>query len=109
MGSVSKLEEDRTLTAGSTGKSGAPALPVMDADLLRPGQQFGNYRIGELLGRGGMGEVFEAEDVESGRRVALKVLRLKLDSPDARKRFLREGRMAAAINHPNSVYIYGTE
>ena len=32
-----------------------------------------------------------------------------LDSPEARKRFLREGRLAASVNHPNSVYIYGTE
>ena len=56
-----------------------------------------------------MGEVYEAEDVESDRQVAIKVLGTRIDSPEARKRFLREGQMAAAINHPNSVYIYGTE
>src|SRR5208283_3436141 len=43
------------------------------------------------------------------RRVALKVLSHRLDSPDARERFFREGRLAASINHPNSVYIFGTE
>lgn len=63
----------------------------------------------QLLGRGGMGAVYEAEHLESGRRVALKVLGQSIDSPDARKRFLREGRLAASVSHPNSVYIYGTE
>ncbi len=56
-----------------------------------------------------MGAVYEAEHLESGRRVALKVLSRSLDSPEAQARFLREGRLAASVNHPNSVYIYGTE
>jgi serine/threonine protein kinase len=56
-----------------------------------------------------MGTVYEAEHLESGRIVALKVLSHALDSGEARKRFLREGRLAASINHPNSVYVYGTE
>ncbi len=56
-----------------------------------------------------MGAVYDAEDLDSGRRVALKVLSHTLDSPDARERFFREGRLAASINHPNSVYIFGTE
>jgi len=73
------------------------------------GQSFGPYRLVRLLGRGGMGAVYEAEHLESGRRVALKVLSHSLDSPEARGRFLREGRLAASVNHPNSVYIYGTE
>src|SRR5687767_10902204 len=70
---------------------------------------FGDYRILRLLGRGGMGAVYEAEHRENGRRLALKVLGHSLDSPQMRKRFLREGRLAAAINHPNSVYIFGTD
>ncbi len=56
-----------------------------------------------------MGAVFDAEDLENGRRVALKVLSQTLDSPEARERFFREGRLAASINHPNSVYVFGTE
>jgi serine/threonine protein kinase len=56
-----------------------------------------------------MGTVFEAEDLENGRRVALKVLSQKLDSPAARQRFFREGRLAGSINHPNSIYVFGTE
>jgi hypothetical protein len=56
-----------------------------------------------------MGAVFEAEETNSGRRVALKVLSQAFDSPEAHARFLREGRLAASINHPNSVYVFGTE
>ncbi|MGH7968805.1 MAG: serine/threonine-protein kinase, partial [Limisphaerales bacterium] len=77
--------------------------------LPQPGEQFGQYTIIRLLGAGGMGAIYEAQDLESGRRVALEVLSHTLDSPDARERFLREGRLAASINHPNSVYIFGTE
>ncbi|HWQ91282.1 MAG TPA: protein kinase, partial [Clostridia bacterium] len=83
--------------------------PLPPQDLLSPGQTFGQYRIVRALGGGGMGTVFEAEDLESGRRVALKVLSHALDSPEARQRFFREGRLAASINHPNSVYVFGTE
>lgn len=73
------------------------------------GEVFGGYRIGRELGRGGMGAVFEAEQLETGRVIALKLLNHQLDSPEARARFLREGRLAASINHPNSVYVFGTE
>ena len=75
----------------------------------QPGQTFGDYQIIRLLGRGGMGEVYEAEHVPSGRRVALKVMGHALNSDEDRKRFLREGRLAAAISHPHVVYIFGSE
>jgi uncharacterized RDD family membrane protein YckC len=71
--------------------------------------EFGGYRLLGLLGRGGMGTVYEAEQLITGRRVALKMLARQLDSPDMRQRFLREGRLAAGINHPNSLYIFGSE
>jgi eukaryotic-like serine/threonine-protein kinase len=77
--------------------------------LPQPGESLGHYRIERVLGEGGMGAVFEAEDIENGRRVALKVLGHRLDSPEARSRFFREGRLAASVNHPNSVYVFGTE
>jgi eukaryotic-like serine/threonine-protein kinase len=96
----------QTETAAPAAASGRTAPPRA---LPSAGDQFGSYRIVRELGHGGMGAVYEAEHLESGRRVALKVLSHKLDSPDARKRFLREGRLAASINHPNSVYVYGTE
>jgi serine/threonine protein kinase len=75
---------------------------------LQDGRTFGPYRIARLLGRGGMGEVYEAEEMESGRRVAIKVLlRSRLDSV-SRARFFREGRLAASVAHPHVVYVFST-
>jgi len=71
--------------------------------------EFGSYRLLGLLGRGGMGTVYEAEELTTGRRVALKMLGQQLDSPEMRQRFLREGRLAARVNHPNSLFIFGSE
>lgn len=73
----------------------------------RAGDRLGDYQLIRLLGQGGMGTVYEAEHVESGRRVALKVLSHSLDSDRARQRFLTEARLAASVNHVNSVYVYG--
>src|ERR1051325_4560496 len=79
------------------------------AVLPSPGQAFGAYRIVRALGQGGMGSVFEAEEQDTGRRLALKVLNHSLDSPGARQRFLREGKLAASVNHPQTVYVFGAE
>jgi hypothetical protein len=95
--------------AGPAGTLLVSAADVKLRGLPQPGEQFGHYTIIRALGAGGMGAVYEAEDLESGRRVALKVLSHRLDSPESRERFFREGRLAASINHPNSVYIFGTE
>src|SRR4029450_2486155 len=94
-----------TTSPAADGLHGAP----QDASYPEPGQRFGPYRIERLLGRGGMGEVYEAEHLEHGRRVALKVLSQRLSDPIDRARFLREGQLAAAVNHPHVVYIYGSE
>jgi len=68
---------------------------------------FGPYELCGRLGAGGMGEVYEARDTRLDRTVALKVLPADvLSSPDARARFLREAKLAAALNHPNIVTIY---
>ena len=91
-----------------TASPGDRAVEHRVGDRLTPGQAFGPYRIGPLLGKGGMGEVYEAEELESGRRVALKVLTHGLDDRN-RARFLREGRLAAAISHPHTVYVFGTD
>ena len=109
LGSRTEAGEAETmgLPGGTTGLSGTSAPhPHVPPET---GKAFGPYRLVRLLGQGGMGAVYEAEHTESGRRVALKVLSHSLDSAEARARFLREGRLAASINHPNSVYIYGTE
>jgi Tol biopolymer transport system component len=76
---------------------------------LPPGASVGPYRIVGLLGRGGMGQVYEAEDPKLGRRIALKVLPPEHDTADRRSRFEREARAIAALNHPNIVHVYSIE
>lgn len=67
----------------------------------------GRYRIIQRLGGGGMGVVYQAEDMLLGRDVAIKVLRAHLAEDDAfRRRFQREGRSAAGLSHPNIVQVY---
>lgn len=69
--------------------------------------QLGRYRVLELLGRGGMGAVFLAEDPKLGRRCALKVMLPKIASiPQARDRFLREAKAAASLKSDHIVTIY---
>ena len=77
---------------------------------MQAGDSVGHYRILEPLGKGGMGEVFAAEDTRLHRRVALKVLPGILASdPDARQRFEREAQAVAALNHPGIVTIHSVE
>src|SRR6476469_149388 len=72
-----------------------------------PGEQFGGYRLGDQLGRGGMGVVYRAEHIHLGRTVALKVLAPELSAnQDFHARFLRESRLAATLDHPNIVTVY---
>ncbi|HEX5882190.1 MAG TPA: serine/threonine-protein kinase [Actinomycetota bacterium] len=74
-----------------------------------PDIQIAGYRIEARLGRGGMGEVYRAVQLSLDRRVALKVLPPKLAADDVfRRRFLRESRIAASIDHPSIIPIYET-
>lgn len=97
-----------TLTASPSKIQSAPLKQHVGFS-LKAGQKFGPYKIIRPLGKGGMGAVYEAEHVENVRRVAVKILHQTLGSQTDRERFLSEGRLAASFNHPNSVYIYGTE
>jgi predicted ATPase/serine/threonine protein kinase len=69
--------------------------------------RIGAYEILSPIGRGGMGEVYLAQDTRLGRKVAVKLLRAPLGSnPDAVRRFEQEARAASSLNHPNIVTIY---
>jgi hypothetical protein len=73
----------------------------------RIGTEIAGYSIERLLGRGGMGRVYLAEDTRLGRKVALKVLDPELaEDPRFRDRFTRESRLAASLDHPNVVPIH---
>ncbi len=74
--------------------AGAPHLP--------------GYRLLRVLGQGGMGVVYEAEQQEPvQRQVAIKVIRQALDSPEARARFVTERQTLARMNHPSIATVYG--
>jgi serine/threonine protein kinase/DNA-binding winged helix-turn-helix (wHTH) protein len=74
------------------------------------GKLVSHFRVLAILGSGGMGTVYEAEDLKLGRRVALKVLPEEMaDDPSALKRFEHEARTASSLNHRNICTIYAVE
>jgi eukaryotic-like serine/threonine-protein kinase len=111
------LEADRRLSTDSFLASRA----IEDAALLLrnvpdklpgAGTVLGNYRLGDHIGTGGMGVVFEAEDLRLHRRVAVKVLPPHFAGEEGKElvlRFHREARAASLLNHPNIVSIYDAE
>src|SRR5881397_1236156 len=71
------------------------------------GKQIGHYQVVSHIGRGGMGEVFLAQDASLGRKVALKLLRSDFTGIEERlRRFQQEARAASALNHPNILTIH---
>src|SRR5712691_4770867 len=102
---VIQLPSDVALRRELMSGQGSGDLP--SAAEIRPGTELAGYRIESVLGRGGMGVVYLAEDLSLSRRVALKLLAPEL-AEDARfrERFVRESRLAASIEHPNIIPIF---
>jgi serine/threonine protein kinase len=82
----------------------SPASPLASSLI---GRQIGHYRINLLLGKGGMGEVYLARDLQLDRNIAIKFLPAEFTWDQSRvQRFEREARAASALNHPNIITIH---
>jgi serine/threonine protein kinase/tetratricopeptide (TPR) repeat protein len=86
-------------------ESGAPAAQTLSADSGVP-SRIGHYAISRRIGAGGMGVVYQAFDDRLQRTIALKTVLGVEQDETARKRFWREARAAASVNHPNVCQIY---
>jgi WD40 repeat protein/serine/threonine protein kinase len=96
---VERVKEDQPARPGDAKVEAAVALPPLG--------QVGDYRVIREVGRGGMGVVYEAEQVSLGRRVALKVLPRQVSSDvKTLARFRREARSAAQLHHTNIVPVF---
>jgi serine/threonine-protein kinase len=74
------------------------------------GKTLAHYEITSQLGRGGMGEVYQADDLNLNRKIALKFLPEAFAAdPERMARFEREAKLLASLNHPNIAAIYGLE
>jgi eukaryotic-like serine/threonine-protein kinase len=79
--------------------------PTLETEQVKP-DRIAHYAVGRKLGEGGMGVVYEARDERLERSVALKTMSSVAKDDTARKRFWREARAAASVNHPNICQIY---
>ncbi|HEY2799770.1 MAG TPA: protein kinase [Chthoniobacterales bacterium] len=102
-------EHAEKIMASSAIELGAQLLRQEDPEMgeLSVGQMVGEYRIVSLLGEGGMGEVYLAEDTELGRNVAIKLIKSGFGTKAFVSYFRQEGRILAALNHPNIARLYG--
>ena len=92
--------------------SGEQQRPQAQFSFLAPSQaadeigRLGSYRVLKVLGTGGMGVVFEAQDLQLNRHVALKAMRFGFEDPILRQRFLREAKATASLKHDHVVTIF---
>jgi len=99
--------ESGAFIEGSLGQAARDFVDDQRSAVLAPGERFGPYEIIRLLGAGGMGNVYLAQDTRLPRKVALKTLSPALiHDENSRRRFDGEAHAASALNHPNVLTIY---
>src|SRR5437870_5675204 len=106
--SIDNTYETKTVIASRDAVRFAPVFSFLSPP-RQPGDMgwSGGYRVLRMVGAGGMGAVFEAEDVQLKRRMALKVIKPELAADEAaRQRFLREAQTVAALDHDHVVAIF---
>jgi tetratricopeptide (TPR) repeat protein/tRNA A-37 threonylcarbamoyl transferase component Bud32 len=115
LAALDRLSDDADLAAwieAGLGEDGGRTVRAAVAGTAAVGdgqpRAIGGYEIEAEIGRGGMGVVYRARERTTGRAVALKVLRPDLDDDRARRRFVREVRAAAAVEHDHIVRVYAT-
>src|SRR5437660_11293862 len=102
---LDQADENDNFLSAPMFELGAELLSRQSDSLI--GTTLGSYMLVEMIGRGGMGEVYVARDDRLRRKVALKLLpQLTLQNRDGVRRFKHEARAASAISHPNVAHIY---
>src|SRR5262245_47281231 len=96
------LPEDMPTSGGITA-GGGETKPAMAPT---PIEKIGRYRITRLIGEGGMGAVYEAEQEQPRRTVALKVIKPGMASPELLRRFAQESQALGRLQHPGIAQIY---
>jgi serine/threonine protein kinase len=105
---LDELESGDEFLAGPALAAAGPPSSFLPGSMT--GVTLGGYNLRELVGAGGMGEVYRARDAKLERDVAIKILPAAFTGdPQRLARFQREARMLAALNHPNICAIYGLE
>ena len=104
---ISKSQLDRDFGGACPHCLGRWVADRADDPPVSEGSEFHSFKVLELVGRGGMGHVFRAQQTSLGRIVALKILAPQLASSESfRTRFSREARILASLNHPNIVQVF---
>jgi eukaryotic-like serine/threonine-protein kinase len=104
---VLRQEVESLLSSSDEARSSFLRSSAVRVTTLPRGTKLGEYEVQTLLGSGGMGQVYRARDLRLGRNVAIKVLPSFLASdPDRLRRFEREARTVAALNHPNILAVF---
>ena len=104
---IRRAEDFRQIAALHARLEAAAPEPALAPPRLAPGEMLGDFRIKRYVTEGGMGEIYEAEQLTlERRRVALKVIRRGKTSPEMRDRFMREQKVLAKLHQTNIVPVF---